>query len=274
MNIESPPDPTRTPAFRKLCRLAGRAIADFRMIPAGSRLLVGLSGGKDSLTLAHVLTALRRRSPVPFDLEFAFFNPGFPGFGAEKLRAYAAEAGWPLRETGLDMPAILAEKKMAAPCVLCSRLRRGLLYRLAAERGCDRLALGQHLDDAIASFFMSLTRGQGLTTMGANVRAKAAPVRVIRPLIYAPEALIVEAAAAFHYPACGDCPYRGELAERGDRAYFRRLADDLTRRMPHFRRQMLHSLQRVETDYLLDPRFLSFDDDPPTEVPPCGPTNG
>lgn len=258
-------DPVRTRAFRRICRLAGQAIADFRMIPAGSRLLVGISGGKDSLTLAHVLMELHRRAPVPFEVEFAFFNPGFPDFGAEELRRYAAEQQWLLHETGLNMPSILAEKGMATPCVMCARLRRGLLYKMAMERKCSRLALGQHLDDAIASFFISVTRGQGLTTMGPNVRAKSVPVRVIRPLIYVPESLIVEAAAAFSYPVCGNCPFRQQLEESGDRAYFRRLTGELAQRMPHFHQQMLHSLQRVETDYLLDHRFLSFDDRPAVE---------
>ena len=251
------PDPRRTKAFRELCKLAGKAIGTYGMIRGGERILTGISGGKDSLTLAHVLLEMKRKSPVPFTLFFATFDPGFPGFGLQELQQYAAAQQWDLRVVSLPMEEILQQGKRATPCVLCSRLRRGMLYKLCRELGCTHLALGQHLDDAIASFFMSVTRGQGITTMGPNVPSDAGDVRIIRPLITAPESLIAEAAEAFHYPQSGKCIYHNNL-QNGDRIFFRQMTDQLTGRIPNLRSQMLHSFGKLGAEYLFDPRFAPW----------------
>lgn len=247
--------PESSDGFRELCRLAGRAIGRYRMIEAGDRIMIGVSGGKDSLMLTHVLHQLRRRSPVKFELVPAVFDPGFPDFGLEKLREYCARQGWALAETALPVAEILREKGDKNPCMLCSRLRRGKLYGLAAELGCNRLALGQHFDDAATSFLISLLRGQGLKTMGPNVAAQEEDIRIIRPLIFAPEPLIVAAAAKFDFPNTGKCAYATRLESDGDRAYFKRLLADVEKRIPHWRSQMLQSLSNVRTEYLLDDRF-------------------
>ena len=256
-DAEKMPDPRRTKAFRELCKLAGKAVCTYGMIRGGERILVGVSGGKDSLTLAHVLWEMKRKSPVPFSLSFATFDPGFPEFGLEKLRRYAADQQWDLQVISLPVQEILQQGKRATPCVLCSRLRRGMLYKLCRELGCTHLALGQHLDDAIASFFMSVTRGQGITTMGPNVPSDSGDVRIIRPLITAPESLIAEAAEAFSYPAMGKCAYHNDLQD-GDRIFFRQLTDRLTERIPNLRSQMLHSFGKLEAEYLFDGRFAPW----------------
>ena len=260
--MEKKKDPERSRAFRELCRLTGQAVGRYRMITGGERILIGVSGGKDSLILAHVLYAMRRRSPVPFALYPAVFDPGFPEFGLERLRSYCAQQGWPLQVVSLPVADIVREKAVSTPCMLCARLRRGKLYGLAAELRCGHLALGQHLDDALASFLMSFCRGQGLTTMGPNVPAEREPVRIIRPLILAPEELIREAAAEFAFPDAGKCVYAEQLEANGDRAYFKHLVEQLEQRMPHVRAQMLHSLSRLQPEYLLDPRFLADRPDP------------
>jgi len=246
-----------TPAFDRLCRKAGKAVCRFGMISDGDRILVGLSGGKDSLSLMHVLEALRKRAPVRFELFPAVFDPGFPDFGMDALRGYAAQHRWQLHETKTDVAAALDPARRNAPCVLCSRIRRGKLSGLARELGCTKLALGHHLDDLLTSFLISLVRGQGLTTMGPNVPSRSCPgLRIIRPLALAEESLVREAAAELGpYPDAGKCAYAGTLAD-GDRAHFRKLLDDLSGRIPHLRAQMLYSLGKVETGYLLDPRFL------------------
>ncbi len=247
-------------ALDDLCRMAGRAIADYRMIVDGDRILLGISGGKDSLLLAHVLYVLQRRAPVRFELFCATFDPGFPDFGATEIAAYCRAQNWDHRVVSLPVADWLRESgEGKTPCVLCSRLRRGKLYALAEELGCGKLGLGQHLDDIEASFLMSLFRGQGLTTMGPNVAAKTRPVRVIRPLAYVPEQRLREAASAMELPIKGKCPYGTELAENGDRAWAGQLMESIAERIPDVRSQMLHSLQKIEAENLLDPSFLGLD---------------
>lgn len=208
------------------------------MIGEGDRILVGLSGGKDSFMLLHALHALRRKAPVRFDLIAATFDPGFPEFNVAGIADYCRRQGWEHRVVKLDIAGILAEKRYeGTPCVLCSRLRRGKLYGLAAAEGCGKLALGQHFDDIAASFLMSLFRGQGLSTMGPNVAAKAKEgIRIIRPFVLAPESLIVRCREERELPQAGKCRYEAELAD-GDRAYFRGLVDELAERIPNLRSQ-------------------------------------
>lgn len=251
-------DPGRSPAFRELCKLTGQAVTRYRMIEEGDRILVGLSGGKDSFMLLHALHALRRKAPVHFELIAATFDPGFPEFHADRIADYCREQEWEHRFVRLDIAGILAEKACGdTPCVLCSRLRRGKLYGLAAAENCGKLALGQHFDDIAASFLMSLFRGQGLSTMGPNVAAKAKEqVRVIRPFALAPESLIIRCRDEFGLPVAGKCRYEEQL-EDGDRAYFRGLLDEIAERIPNLRSQMLRSLANVQADHLLDPRFLN-----------------
>jgi len=250
----------KSSAFHGLCRLTGQAVVRYRMIADGDRILVGVSGGKDSLMLLHALHALRRKAPVRFELVSATFDPGFPEFHIDRIAAYCREQGWEHRVVRLDVASLLAEKKYdGTPCVFCSRFRRGKLYGLAAAEQCGKLALGQHFDDIATSFLMSLFRGQGLTTMGPNVAAKTKEhVRVIRPFALVPESLIVRCRDEFELPEAGACRYEERLAD-GDRAYFRGLLDTLSERIPNLRSQMLRSLSNLQPEYLLDPRFLTPD---------------
>jgi tRNA 2-thiocytidine biosynthesis protein TtcA len=248
-----------TPSFNRLCRLAGQAVGRYRMIHDGDRILVGLSGGKDSITLLHVLRFMQQRAPVRFELFPAVFDPGFPGFGLTALQKYAGEQHWDLHIIRTDVAAALDPAKENVPCVLCSRIRRGKLANLAAELRCNKLALGHHLDDLLISFLISAARGQGLTTMGPNIRSKSEPsLRIIRPLALAEESLIREAAAELGgYPESGKCMYH-DLLEDGDRVYFREMLEKMSEKIPHIRSQMLRSLSKVETGYLLDSRFLDL----------------
>lgn len=245
-------------AFARVIRHAGEAVGKFRLIAAGDRILAGASGGKDSFMLLETLHALRRRAPVDFTVIAATFDPGFPGFACDRIALYCRDRGWEHHSVRLPVGEIIAEKGWEkSPCVLCSRLRRGSLYGLAGRLGCNKLALGHHLDDLLASFLMSLCRGQGLTTMGPYVRAKREEVAVIRPLALTPEQCILEAREEFEFPQAGRCRYHEQVDRDGDRAYFKSLLARVEERIPHLKRQMLHSLERVETDHLLDPRFLS-----------------
>ena len=245
--------------FKKICRLTGKAIVEYAMIRDGDRILIGASGGKDSVTLLHVLRHFQQTAPVHFELEAVTFDPGFPGFSADETGNLCRGLGMTHHVIRFDMAALLAEKKLEEkPCMLCSRLRRGNLYTLARKRKCNKIALGQHLDDAEVSFLMSLCRGAGLSTMGPNVPEKNGKLRIIRPLILTPESLIVQWVKSRNLPIRGECRYKARL-ENGDRKFFEQLLDQLSERIPDLRSNILRSLSNVQEGYLLDPRFLKED---------------
>ncbi len=248
-------------AFKKVCRLAGRAVAEYRMIRPGDRIAVGVSGGKDSMMLLEVLQQLRRRAPVEFAILAVTFDPGFAGFNAAAVAGYCRERGWEHRTVAMALEPLLKEcQAERRPCVLCSRLRRGKLYGAAADWRADKLALGHNLDDIAVSLLIGLFRGQGVTTMGPNVPADEAALRLIRPLALVPESLVREAAEGFDWPEAGACRYAEQLKERGDRAFFGNWLERLEKRIPHVRQQMLRSMQDVRPAYLLDKRFIEWEE--------------
>jgi tRNA 2-thiocytidine biosynthesis protein TtcA len=173
---------------RSLITAAGRAIGDYGMIRDGDRVLLGLSGGKDSLSLLHVLLDLKKRAPVKFELAACTVDPQSPDFDPSPLKPYMAELGVPHFYERQPIVAE-AEEKMQGDsfCAYCSRMRRGILYRVAREQGCNVLALAQHLDDLAETFLMSAFFGGKLRTMQAHYVIDAGDLRVIRPLIYARE---------------------------------------------------------------------------------------
>ncbi len=247
----------RAPAFRKIMSLAGQAIHKYNMIADGDRLLVGISGGKDSLMLMHVLEMLRRRAPIDFELFPVCFFPGFTEFNIDVLKEYFQRQGWVLNVVSLDVPAIITEKHAEdQPCVLCSRLRRGHLYGEADRLNCGKIVLGQHLDDLCVSLLIGLFRGQGMMTMGPNVAGDQESKRVIRPLAMTPESLIRDAMGAFEFPSCGECHYKALLDRDGDRAFFKRMLEDLSVRIPDVRQYMLHSMSDLRLEHLLDTRYI------------------
>lgn len=244
--------------FKKACRLAGNAIAEYRMIDEGDRILIGVSGGKDSMVLLRILAYFRGVAPVGFELEAVTFDPGFPGFSADATGEFCRSLSIPHHIIRFDMPALLKEKGSGRnPCMLCSRLRRGNLYTLAKKLRCNKIALGQHLDDIAVSFLMSLCRGAGLSTMGPNVPAEQHEARIIRPLAFAPESLIAGIAAEMELPTRGECLYKNEL-ENGDRRYFKRVLEEISERIPDLRSNILCSLSNVQEGFLLDPKFLDL----------------
>jgi tRNA 2-thiocytidine biosynthesis protein TtcA len=168
-----------------MLRLAGKAIGDYDMIRPGDRILLGLSGGKDSLSLLHVLLHLQARSPVKFELGVATVDPQSPEYHPEPLKDYLRELKLPyFYET---YPVLqLAQEKMgnASFCAFCSRMRRGMLYGAARREGYNVLALAQHLDDLAETFMLSAFFGGQLRTMQAHYRNDEGDVRVIRPFIY------------------------------------------------------------------------------------------
>ena len=173
---------------RPLLAAAGRALGDYAMIRGGDRILLGLSGGKDSLTLLHLLLHLQKKAPVKFELAACTVDPQSPEFDPSPLKGYLAELGVTYFYESQPIVESAAEHmKGDSFCAYCSRLRRGILYRIARENGYGVLALAQHLDDLAESFLMSAFFGGKLRTMQAHYLNDAGDVRVIRPLVYARE---------------------------------------------------------------------------------------
>ncbi len=178
----------RLPVPRLLARRMGRAVSDFRMIHPGDRILVALSGGKDSLSMLALLQELQRHSPVSFSLGVATVDPMSPDYEPSPLRGYVQESGLPYFLERQDIFG-RARKHMGRPsyCSFCARMRRGVLYHCARREGYNVLALGQHLDDFAESFLMSTFYNGELRTMKAHYRVREGDLRVIRPLVYCRE---------------------------------------------------------------------------------------
>lgn len=199
-------DPIKPP--RTLVSLTGRAIGDFSMIRDGDRVLLGLSGGKDSLSLLQVLLNLQRKAPVKFELAAATVDPQSPDFDPSPLKTYMADLGVPYF---YQSQPIVEQAKTSMEgdsfCAFCSRMRRGILYRTARENGYNVLALAQHLDDAAETFLMSTFFGGKLRTMKAHYLNDAGDIRIIRPFTYVRERQTAAFAARAGLPVIHEnCP--------------------------------------------------------------------
>jgi tRNA 2-thiocytidine biosynthesis protein TtcA len=193
---------------RSLVTAAGKAIGDYRMIRDGDRVLLGLSGGKDSLSLLHVLLHLQQKAPVKFELAACTVDPQSPEFDPSPLKAYMAALGVPyFYESQPIVEQAEANLRGDSFCAYCSRMRRGILYRVAREQNYNVLALAQHLDDLAETFMMSAFFGGKLRTMQAHYVIDAGDLRVIRPLIYARERQTRDFAANAGLPVISEnCP--------------------------------------------------------------------
>ncbi|QBG46648.1 tRNA 2-thiocytidine(32) synthetase TtcA [Verrucomicrobia bacterium S94] len=248
-----------TDYFAQLCRLTGQAVMDYRMIQEGDRLLVGISGGVDSMMLMHLLTRLQKRAPVKFEVFAIHISEGFKGLDHKPLVHYAEKHRWKLNVIETPIAELILEKKAEErPCALCSRLRRGFIHGYAEEIGAGKLVLGHHRDDLCTSLLMGLFRGTGLKTMGPNVPGNAGKLRVIRPMCYAPKSLIETAAESFDFPDLGQCDYSEQLDRTGDRARLERLLKTLESDFPNLGKSMLRSMKDIRPGHLLDRDYLNL----------------
>ncbi len=242
----------------RLRSLAGRAIADYGMIADGDRVMVCLSGGKDSYTLLDILLSLQRGAPVSFSVLAVNLDQKQPGFPAEVLPRYLASLGVPYHIIEQDtygvVKRVIPEGKTM--CGLCSRLRRGALYRFAAEHGVTKIALGHHRDDIVETFFLNLFFAGRLKAMAPKLLSDDGRHIVIRPLAYASERDIARYARARAFPIipCRLCGSQENL----QRAAVKRMLAAWECEHPGRTESIFSALRRVEPAHLADPRLSDF----------------
>ena len=245
---------------KRIRRLAGQAIADFGMIEQGDRVMVCLSGGKDSYGLLEVLLSLKEKAPVDFDLIAVNLDQKQPGFPERVLPEYLEARGVPFRIVEQDtysvVKRVIPEGKTM--CSLCSRLRRGALYKVAGELGATRIALGHHRDDVLATFFLNLFHGGTLKAMPAKLLSDDGRNVVIRPLVYVPEDDLAAYAKVKAFPIipCNLCGSQVNL----QRQAVGRMLKEWARADPGRIPSILRALTEVQPSHLLDRKLFDFAD--------------
>jgi tRNA 2-thiocytidine biosynthesis protein TtcA len=237
---------------RELSRDLGRCATDFEMLRPGDRVMVCLSGGKDSYTMLHLLERLRQRAPFQFSLVAVHLDQGQPDYDGRPLERYLAEHGYDYRIVREDTYSVVKENVPEGKtyCSLCSRLRRGVLYNVAQELGCTRLALGHHRDDAIETLMLNLMFTGSMRAMPPKLISDDGRNTVIRPLLYAAETSIARFAELMQFPIlpCNLCGSQEQLM----RKQVKRWLNELETHAPRARQSMLAAMMNVRPSQLLD----------------------
>ena len=243
---------------RQLRRQVGQAIADFGMIEDGDRVMVCLSGGKDSYTLLDVLLQLQKKAPVHFELVAVNLDQKQPDFPAHVLPEYLASIGVPFQIIEQDTYSVVSRviPEGRTMCSLCSRLRRGALYRHAAEHGFSKIALGHHRDDSVATFFLKLFHHAKLSAMPPKLRSDDGQHVVIRPLAYVSEADISAYAQAKAFPIvpCNLCGSQDNLQRR----QVQQMLQQWEQQHPGRIDQIARALGNIHPSQLADPALFDF----------------
>jgi len=243
---------------KRLCRLMGQAIVDFNMIEEGDKVMVCLSGGKDSYAMLDILLKLRARAPIHFEIVAVNLDQKQPGFPAEVLPAYLSELGINFHIENQDTYSIVKDKipEGKTMCSLCSRLRRGILYRVADELGATKIALGHHRDDILQTFFLNMFFGAKLKTMPPKLVSDDGRHIVIRPLSYVAEHDLSEWAVhkAFPIIPCTLCGSQQNL----QRQVVGNMLREWEKKSPGRLQNIFRSLQNIAPSHLMDSRLYDF----------------
>jgi tRNA 2-thiocytidine biosynthesis protein TtcA len=248
--------PYRSPLEARIAKKTTKAITDFNLIEDGDRVMVGLSGGKDSWALLQLLDELRQRAPIEFSLIAVNVDSGYKEFKHDLIARTCRERGWEYRIEHTSIGEVMDDvlEANATPCSLCARLRRGVLYRIASEVEASKIALGHHLDDFIETLLLNLFFAGALKAMPARLVSDNTVHVVIRPLVYVSEDEARLYTKERELPIIGCCcPACGDLSLQRQRV--KRLILDLEREHPGVKQSMLKALGNVMPRHLLDTRL-------------------
>lgn len=246
----------------RLAKKTTRAITDFDLLEDGDRVMVGLSGGKDSWALFQILDVLRQRAPIRFSLVAVNVDSGYQDYQHQLLADTCRARGWELHSEHTNIGGVMDDVLSAreTPCSLCARLRRGVLYRLADQVGATKIALGHHLDDFVETVLLNLFFAGALKAMPARLVSDNRKHVVIRPLVYVTEAEARAFTQESKLPVIGCCcPACGDLSLQRQRV--KRLIVELEREHPNVKASMITALANVMPRHLLDQRL-----NPPSEL--------
>jgi tRNA 2-thiocytidine biosynthesis protein TtcA len=246
----------RSPLESRLAKRVTRAIVDFNLIEDGDRVMVGLSGGKDSWALMQILDVLRQRAPIDFSLVAVNVNSGYTNFRHDLVTDACAARGWDVHVEHTTIGAVMDDilDDGDTPCSLCARLRRGVLYRLATTVGATKIALGHHLDDFVETVLLNLFFQGALKAMPARLVSDNQRHIVIRPLVHVTEAEARSYTQEVGLPVIGCCcPACGDLSLKRQR--IKRLIAELEVEHPDIKQSMIKALSNVAPSHLLDTRL-------------------
>ncbi|MCL2326007.1 MAG: tRNA 2-thiocytidine(32) synthetase TtcA [Proteobacteria bacterium] len=242
---------------KKISKTVAQCAIPWQLFETGDRILIAFSGGKDSLLLIHFIESLRRVAPIHFDIGVFHLNQSAPDFPASHVLTQIASMGYHVWHEDLDTASILAQTvpEDESPCGLCSRLRRGILYTQAIKHGYNKIALGHHRDDAIETFLMNALYSGQIKSMPPKLLADNGIVTIIRPLIYTPEAWLIDAAQYLNVPITEQtfCT-RGHA---GMRYETKKLLAGLEANNPKIKGNLLRALHNVVPSHLFDIKLRS-----------------
>ncbi|SLM32964.1 tRNA 2-thiocytidine biosynthesis protein TtcA [Desulfamplus magnetovallimortis] len=235
--------------LKKINRAVGKAICDYDMIQDGDRIMVGVSGGKDSLALLRLLSDIRERAPVKFDLFPVYIDPGFRGSIAKDLESSVNHIHGRLRVDYTDYGLLAhSDSNRENPCFLCSRLRRKRLFEIASDEGCAKIALGHHKDDIIETLFINMCYSGRIGTMKPCQDFFGGELTIIRPLAYLEKSEILKLAAIFDFPDfVNPCPSDGVTKRSNIRIFL----NNLYKENRNIKGNLFRAMANVEMDYLL-----------------------
>jgi tRNA 2-thiocytidine biosynthesis protein TtcA len=260
--------PYATPIESRIAKKGTKAIPDYQLVEDGDRVMVGLSGGKDSWALFQILDVLRKRAPISFSLIGVTVDSGYDGFRHDLIASTCEKRGWEYRIIHTEIGDVMEDllDAQATPCSLCARLRRGVLYRIADEVGATKIALGHHLDDFIETALLNLFFGGTLKAMPARLVSDDGRHVVIRPLVAVTESDARSYAKESELPIIGCCcPACGDLGLQRQRV--KRLIAELEVEHAEVKSSMIRALANVAPRHLLDRRLNPLADAPPETAP-------